>query len=80
MAGRRVAAAVALAQPLVRRDCKASHKRIWTSDVLSNCSPIHAGYACPADDYKATPASRVESGEAMFAIAPSGAREGTKGF
>lgn len=26
-----------------------------------------------ADDYKATPASRVESGEALFAIAPSGA-------
>lgn len=25
-----------------------------------------------ADDYKATPASRVESGEALFAIAPSG--------
>jgi hypothetical protein len=25
-----------------------------------------------SDQYKATPASRVESGEAMFAIAPSG--------
>lgn len=51
----------------------AARRRVALAAATGLCSgPATTDAGACADDYKATPASRVESGEATFAITPSG--------